>query len=852
MARAHGAYYVEQLPNYCYQSGEPLGIRFGEGATTLGLVAEVDDDAFIAVVAVVGRALEARARCGASTIVGRGPTKYAPLVSAIKLRVRLWVGRHRVRLVVTAVLIGVASGLVMGIAAGARRTASAPDRYTRSAGGDPDLLITQLSGRPLNDLVAQLPGVTSAQALVFVPSFLVSPLDGSLLLEPNSFAGHDDTVGERVVVGRFSDPARPNEFTVNRPLASFLAERFGTRVGDDFQVASYDQSQVAANFTTVDKPAVARFTATLVGVTESPTEFDDPSQQVVFPGSFLAAHPDVGVVQTRIAVHVAAGVDPHDVMNAVHQLPNGADAYAMPSRVVSDSARRAVRFQVTALWLVCALSAIAAAVVIVQLVSRTVRVSGDERQALLALGWRRSDLAVERSIEGGIAAALAAPTATIVAYLLTKLFPLGVLRSFEPDRGARIDWLVTALGVVGGAAVVMTTAAIVGNHHTRRATARGIVAGFADTAATRGARMPLSVGARFASTDAGGRRSWFSLLAGVVGVAGLVGATLVGLSVTRIVERPDRWGVNYDALFGNPFVDTAADIVTPILDNPDVLAVTGANIGSVTINGSDTATIGFDSAKGHLLPTVLNGRDPRTVGEIGLGAEVARRLHVNVDDAVQVAGDSGEPRKLTVVGIVVTPGSAGNGAAMTFDAYHELNSRATQNLALVDFRPGSPADVADAVAAANFTPPGALITPTSVRALERVTAAPFLLAAVLTLLLVVACAYLLTTSVRARQRDLAILRSLGADSGQLRAVVHWQASLVAAMVLIVAVPLGIIVARTVVALLTDALGITPGADVPALVVAAVIGTALIVANVLALLPARRAARARIVQLSLDR
>ena len=43
-----GAYYVEQLPNYYLQSGEPRGVWLGDGAQLLSLTGEVDDDAFIA------------------------------------------------------------------------------------------------------------------------------------------------------------------------------------------------------------------------------------------------------------------------------------------------------------------------------------------------------------------------------------------------------------------------------------------------------------------------------------------------------------------------------------------------------------------------------------------------------------------------------------------------------------------------------------------------------------------------------------------------------------------------------------------------------------------------------------
>ncbi len=46
-----GAYYVEQLPNYYLDSGEPRGIWLGVGAQQLGISGEVGDDAFLAVMA---------------------------------------------------------------------------------------------------------------------------------------------------------------------------------------------------------------------------------------------------------------------------------------------------------------------------------------------------------------------------------------------------------------------------------------------------------------------------------------------------------------------------------------------------------------------------------------------------------------------------------------------------------------------------------------------------------------------------------------------------------------------------------------------------------------------------------
>ena len=46
-----GAYYVEQLPSYYLQNGEPRGAWFGDGARLLGLSGEVADDSFLAVMA---------------------------------------------------------------------------------------------------------------------------------------------------------------------------------------------------------------------------------------------------------------------------------------------------------------------------------------------------------------------------------------------------------------------------------------------------------------------------------------------------------------------------------------------------------------------------------------------------------------------------------------------------------------------------------------------------------------------------------------------------------------------------------------------------------------------------------
>jgi FtsX-like permease family len=775
-------------------------------------------------------------------------------MNAIALRVQVWVRRNLVRLVTTAMVIGLISGLVTGLAAGTRRTETAPDRSTAKAGGDPELAIQQQLGAPLSEQIATLPGVVSAKAVAFVPSFLVSPTDGSQLLEPNPFAGNEELFGVRVVKGRLPNPTAPDEFTVNRVYAAMLAKSFGTKVGDTFQIASFSQQQVDDRSFPGVPPSVPNFPATLVGITDRPGDFDDPSPSITYSPSFLAAHPTVGVVQTIISVRLDKETSPETVLDAVRAIPNGQDAFPIPTRLVSAEARRAVRFQVTALWLVTAVAALAAVAVLIQLVRRMLRVPDDEHMSLMALGWRPRDLATERALEGLIAAAIAVPIVALTSYGLTALFPLGVLRSFEPSVGPRIDWPITIVGIAAASAVVIVGAASAGLRRVRRG--GGVVAGgqFARIVAAAGAGVPLATGARMLGTHrTDGRRSWGLYVAGALGVAGIVGSGVVGVSLTNVLDHPARWGRNYDALYGNPYISTPDDIVTPIAASPDVVAVSGATIGALAINGRDTAAYAFDAVRGGLVPTVIDGRVPSTADEIGLGAEVARRLHVRVGDEVEATGPTGNTRQLRVVGITTTFSDVGAGVAVTFDGYQALSPTATKNIAVVNFRRGTPADVKERLGEANFTPLDQTFTlPPPVRALERVTAAPYLLTIVLGVLLLLACAYVLPLAVRARRHDLAVLRALGSDGRQLRGIVHWQSTLAGAIVLVVGVPIGIVFGRWIVELLTSALGIAPGASVPLALVGVLVVGALLAANLLAIVPARGATRATVRLLTKDR
>ena len=774
-------------------------------------------------------------------------------MAALWFRIRVRLRRRSRELIVAVVLIGFVGGLAMGLAAGSRRTASAPDRYTSWAGGDPDLEITQLEGTPITEQVAAIPGVASAQSVAFVTSFLVGP-DGAMVFDSNPFAGDDRISGSRVVEGRFTDPAAPNEFTVNVAMADLLRTQYGSRVGDRFEVVSFDREQVQSNraFESGEPPAVPPFSATMVGVINTPIDFDEAAPVLYFSRAFLDAHPTVGVIQTVIDVHLDPGADPDRVMTAVRELPGGEGALASQVKIVSDESRRAVRFQATALWIVAAIAMVGSAVVVVQLVGRTLRMSSVDALSLEAVGWRRRDLAAERAIEGLLIAALAAPLGVAVARWMTVPFPLGSLEVFEPSPGADLDAAVSVIGSIAMVAVV-TFGALWSGRSGRPAAIGGSARRTVGTVVARSSSMPLAVGAHLAFVGpSGARRSAASLAAGVVGMAALVGTGVVGLSLDTMVDDPARWGVNYDRLFGNPYIAAEDDIIAPVAGLEGVAGLTAAHLGSLDVDGLASPTIAIDSINGGMLPTTLEGRPPTGPDEIGLGAEIARRLNVDVGDQVTVRGSTETTEVLRVVGIVVTPDAAGGGAAVAFDTYAALNPTATRNLMLVNFEADAPADLEDQIAAINFSPPDALPTPGSVEALRRVLPAPVVLAAVLTLLLLVGCGLLVTITVRARRRDLAVLRALGARPRQLQTTVHWQATLVAATVVILGVPLGIIAGRSVVQQLTSTLGIVPGVDVSAVMLTVVVVGAIVAANLLALVPASHAGRTAQRELLRDR
>lgn len=133
------------------------------------------------------------------------------------------------------------------------------------------------------------------------------------------------------------------------------------------------------------------------------------------------------------------------------------------------------------------------------------------------------------------------------------------------------------------------------------------------------------------------------------------------------------------------------------------------------------------------------------------------------------------------------------------------------------------------------------MTPTDVADFGGVTRMPFFIAAVFAAAAAAALAHALLTSIRRRRRDVAVLKTLGFTRTQVLGTIAWQATTIAAVGLLVGVPLGLGVGRFTWTLFAQDLGAVPEAITPVGATVLVIPAAILLANLIAALPALSAA-----------
>jgi putative ABC transport system permease protein len=365
-------------------------------------------------------------------------------------------------------------------------------------------------------------------------------------------------------------------------------------------------------------------------------------------------------------------------------------------------------------------------------------------------------------------------------------------------------------------------------------------------------------GLRFAfqADRSGVSASSFATLFGLVVAIATTGAALTfGANLNRFVRTPSRYGWTWDARIqsnANPFTPQQ---LAQFREDHDIRAVTAGTDGVITLSNHQVSTYGLTPLVGNAMPTATSGRMPRGLNEIVLGEQTLRDLHLSVGQSVVATTPTGASVPLRIVGRTLLPSltrnseiSVADGAVVTAPMLARLEPEVAAptgpevDFVLANVAPDSlphvTARYANVAAVSGASQPG------DIRGYDRVSATPLLLAALLAVLGVAVLAHLLLTSVRARRNDLAILKSLGFTRGQVSASVAWQATALAAVALAIGIPLGLIAGRWSWSSFQRSFGAVASPTVAPLAFTLLALSVLALANLIAAIPARLAARTR--------
>jgi hypothetical protein len=568
---------------------------------------------------------------------------------------------------------------------------------------------------------------------------------------------------------------------------------------------------------------------------------------------------------------------------------------------VIDKADRSLKPISIALGVFGAVALLAAMLIAVQLVARRLRTEAEDVRVLRALGAGPVATLVDGILGLEAAILLGSVLAGAVAIGLSPLAPLGPVQSVDPDPGVSFDWTVLGFGVLalfvllGGVAVLLAYSAapqrVVLRSRLRATTGAKVVASLAR------AGLPVSgvVGVRMALEPGEGRSAVpvrSALLGSSLAVALVVTTLTFGSSLHTLVSSPPLYGWNWNYIL-NP-VGSGGGNVPPVAfamlkRDRYVAADTGASYNDVELDGQ-TVPFFMTTARASITPPILSGHAVDSAHQVVLGAATLSSLHKRVGQDVTLTYGTAKdapiyvpPTRLLIVGTATFPAvgfasvvsdhtSMGIGALLAFQVLPKAFSAAMNspdptlngpNLALVRLKPGAPHAAALAslrrIAVASdrafaAVPGGAggdnaivvqgVQRPAEIVNYKTIGLTPTFLVSALAVGAIVALALTLVASVRQRRRDLALLKTMGFVRRQLAAAVAWQATVAAVVGILVGIPLGVIAGRWLWDGFARQIYAVPYPTVSVTSICLVVLGTLVLANAVAALPARTAARTR--------
>jgi hypothetical protein len=687
-------------------------------------------------------------------------------------------------------VVAVVGGMVLTLAAGALRTQSAPDRFEEAYGNRYDTGLEQGSGPPLTEEIDALPAVDDVKAATFffggvVPEGADEPVEGI------TFAGDPEALSTELIDGRLFDEGELGEFVAT----TNWVDEAGAEIGDHFTLLTI--SAASANQGGFDaEPDGPTFDATLVGVVRGGPDSDE-FPLALFPTGLLDG--DIGVSASEMLVSLRDGSDVGDLRDQLDTLGGDVELTLNPIEAVAKDTREAVGTQAAGLFVVFAIAAVAGLLVVGQLAVRRSRASDDQRLSLQAVGFTRGQRLADAVARIGIPGLVGAVLAGVAAYLVSDLFPRGFTRRVEPEPGLRVEPLAHLVGPVllaGGLVVTVAVFLVVGAR-TRRPRLSPI-----DRLSAQLGQAKAAMGLRFAfarhARDAGSLST--PLLGLAVLVATLAAAVTFGRSFDALLDDPARWGVTYDLGSGQGgFEAVPEDVQATVRSDPDVESVTLLSSGSANIGEGSLDLTAFD---GDIDVVALEGAVPATADEIALGAIEADDLDVGVGDELTLEGAAGS-HTYTVTGLVVVPGvggteGLGSSGLVTFDGLRALDDEAALNAMAITVRDGASVEaVRERLSEQTQLAIGRFDPPTVITNYQRVRTAPWVVAALLGLLVLLSITNLVIVTLNRRGRDIAVIKALGADRRWVSRVEHWHALAVGLAVGVLAAVIGVAAGRVV-------------------------------------------------------
>jgi hypothetical protein len=709
--------------------------------------------------------------------------------------------------------------------------------------------------------------------------------------------GADGWSPMRLHEGRAPSPGSL-EVAVPRTAADRVALRVGDRVelvatrcdGDEEPVlleapVALHVTAIGAGPLDVDAPGIDFALETVIGTTALVDALAGQADALT----------DVGEIS---ALWLAEGRQLSDVGPAVGAL---VEELTVQDRV--PVVRAGLRPDATALRVLAALTAIASVAVLGQVLARHLRQAEIDGPVLAALGASPRDRWLHGVVHAALIGVAAIGVAAVVAVAMSPRVPLGLAEAIEGSGGLWVHAPTMALGAVAVVAVIVALAIVPARRATRPSSPRGQVTESAAARLARWARLgPVATTGIRTAFEPGRGVSVASVRQGIAALALALGAVVgvhafsAGLSQLRSDPRLLGWG--WDALtFGEQDLDV---IRTRLAALPDVERVTAGtwfppSQGWQLSSGDSRANVypvTFETGPDAIAPVVISGRAPEGPDEIVVARPLAQHLGVGIGDPVELTIPStvdmlmqelGEPgstepslrtETLEVVGTGVIVTDLESGVAMTLDGAARMLALTAADVAQLEqrlsddqlddlralqddaaFRPhalfvdvrGGPSqavELLEGVGGGWIVPQRAqdLLDRLVFLDLSRPGRVPDALGGLFTLVLVGVMAHVVSSGARARREDLAILRALGLRRRQVHAALRWQATATMLLAALLGVSLGVIVGRLAWTAYARDLYVVPVAVTPWWWIAIVVVATVIAANLVAIVPAWRAAR----------